>query len=189
MPRQKLDRRQEKTRIALLHAFRDLLLQCRFDEIGVAGIAARAGVSRSTLYQHFAGKTGLLAASIAGPFARLCKTLGEEDNTPELIALLEHFWGNRALARVLFFGAARHKTMAVLIGQIEHSLERAGYAKRGGLILPARLAAVQLAEVLLAPVAAWLTGESRCTASALAPALRQVARATLASMSPRAASG
>jgi AcrR family transcriptional regulator len=186
MPRHKLDRRQEKTRGALLHAFRDLILQRRFDEFGVADIAARAQVSRSTLYEHFAGKSGLLAASIAGPFIQLAATLGEEDNTPRLTPLLEHFWGNRALARVLFFGAARRKTVAVLIDQIERNLKAGGYSKRGRLILPVRLAAVQLAEVLVAPVAAWLTAESSCTPQVLAHALRQVARGTLASMSPRA---
>jgi AcrR family transcriptional regulator len=172
-----------------LLAFRDLVLQRRFDEIGVAEIAHRAQVSRSTLYQHFAGKSGLLAASIAGPFAQLAATLGDADNTRELTTLLEHFWSNRALARVLFFGAARRNTMAVLIDQIEHLLKSDGYAKRGRLILPLRLAAVQLAEVLLAPVAAWLAGESRCTAGVLAAALRQVARGSMASMRPRAARG
>ena len=186
MPRKKLDRRQEKTRGALMQAFRDLILQRRFDEIGVADIAARAQVSRSTLYEHFAGKSGLLAASIAVPFAQLAATVDEQDNTRQLLALLEHFWSNRALARVLFFGAARRKTTAVLIGQIEHNLKSSGYSRRGRLILPVRLAAVQLAEVLLAPAAAWLTGESSCTAGVLAHALRQIARGTLAAMSPRA---
>jgi len=189
MPRQNIDPRQTKTRAALLHAFRDLLLQRGFDQFGVAEVAARAQVSRSTLYQHFGGKGGLLAASIAGPFSRLSATLEDADNTVELIALLEHFWGNRALARVLFFGAARRKTMTVLIDQIAEKLGAAGYAKRGRLILPARLAAVQLAEVLLAPVAAWLTGEARCTPGELAPALRQIARGTLASMNTCAARG
>ena len=140
MPRQKIDRRQEKTRGALLHAFRDLILRRRFDEIVVAEIAALARVSRSTLYANFAGKDGLLAASIAGPFARLAATLGEEDNTRDLLPLLEHFWGNRALGRVLFCGAARRKTAAVLIAQIELSLKSCGYTGRGRLILPVRLA-------------------------------------------------
>jgi AcrR family transcriptional regulator len=185
MPRRRIDRRQEKTRVALLNAFRDLILQRRFDEIGVADIAARAQVSRSTLYAHFAGKSGLLAASIAAPFARLAETLGEEDNTGELLPLLEHFWGNRALARVLFFGPARRKTLAVLVDQIERNLQSSGYSRRGRLILPLRLAAVQLAETLFAPIAAWLVGESRCSAAVLAPALRRVGRGVLASLHAR----
>jgi AcrR family transcriptional regulator len=183
MPRQKLDRRQERTRAALLQAFRDLILRQRYDEVGVADVAAQAKVSRSTLYEHFSGKNGLLAASIAGPFALLAATLDDADNARELLALLEHFWSNRALARVLLAGAARRKTVAVLIAQVERNLNSAGYGRRGRLILPVRLAAVQLAEVLLAPVTAWLVGESRCSATLLAQALRQVSRAALASLS------
>jgi AcrR family transcriptional regulator len=185
MPRQKPDRRQQRTRDALLLAFRDLILQRRFDEIATAEVAARAHVSRSTLYEHFAGKDGLLAASIAVPFARLAATLGDVDNSRELQALLEHFWSNRALARVLFFGAARRKTLAVLTDQIERNLRSSEYGRGGGLILPVRLAAVQLAEILLAPVAAWLAQESRCSAAALAHGLRQVGRAALASLRSR----
>jgi hypothetical protein len=37
----------------------------------------------------------------------------------QLMALLEHFWENRALARGIFQGAARHKTTAVLVRLIE----------------------------------------------------------------------
>jgi len=180
--RQKLDRRQQKTRHALMRAFRDLILQRRYDDFGVPDVAARAQVSRSTLYQHFAGKDGLLAASIAVPFSGLAATLGEQDNSRELATLLEHFWSNRALARVLFFGTARRKTVAVLVDLIERNLMSAGYGRRGCLILPVRLAAVQLAEVLLAPVVAWLAGESRCSAEALAQGLRKVARGALASL-------
>jgi AcrR family transcriptional regulator len=182
MPRQKLDRRRQRTRDALLAAFRDLVLQRHFDEIGVADVAARAQVSRSTLYQHFAGKDGLLAASMAVPFARLAATLGEAENSRELLALLHHFWSNRTLARVLFFGAVRRKTVAVLVDQIERNLQSSGYGRRGRLILPVRLAAVLLAEILLAPVAAWLAGDSHCTAEALAHGLRQVGRGALASL-------
>ena len=182
MPRQKLDRRRQRTREALLRAFRDLILRRRFEEIGIADIAAHAQVSRSTLYQHFAGMDGLLAASIAVPFARLAATLSEEDNSRELPSLLEHFWTNRALGRMLFFGAVRRKTMAVLVDQIERGLKSRGYGKPGRLLLPVRLAAVQLAEILLAPVAAWMAGESRCSAEALARALRRVGRGALASL-------
>lgn len=182
MPRKELDPRQQKTRAALLLAFRDLILQQRYDEIGVADIAVRAGVSRSTLYQHFSGKDGLLAVSLGGPFAVLAATLGEPDNARELLALLEHFWSKRTLARVLLTGGARRKTVAVLVAQVERNLHSAGYAQRGRLILPVRLAAVQLAEVLIAPVTAWLIGESRCSAGVLARALRQVSRGALASL-------
>ena len=76
----------------------------------------------------------------------------------------------------------RSKTAAVLIGQIEQRLQANGLGLRGALILPTRLAAMQLAEVFLAPITAWLSAEPRCTAQTLALALRRVAVASLAAM-------
>jgi AcrR family transcriptional regulator len=65
----------------------------------VADISTRAGVSRSTFYADYASMDALLAESIAGPFAVLADTITSDFAEPKLIALLEHFWENRALAR------------------------------------------------------------------------------------------
>jgi AcrR family transcriptional regulator len=184
------DLRTDRTRSALLAAFRELILAEQFEDISVADIAARAGVSRSTLYQHFAGKDGLLAGSIAAPFSVLADTLRPGHDLSKLVILLEHFWGNRRLARAIFLGPIRRKTVAVLVGLIEKQMRAAGLSRRGVLILPMRLAAVQLAETLLAPVIAWLLGESRCTAAVLAASLHRVAAAALAAMrAPAAGAG
>ncbi len=79
-------------------------------------------------------------------------------------------------------GPARRKTGEVLIGLIAHRLKSSGLHRRGALVLPPRLAAIQLAEILLAPVTAWLLGESRCSSVALASALRRVSIAAVNSM-------
>jgi AcrR family transcriptional regulator len=176
------DRRVDRTRSALLEAFRELILNHQYENIGVADIAARAGVGRSTLYEHFAGKDALLANSIAVPFSVLADTLRPGHELSRLVLLLDHFWANRPLARALFVGTIRRKTMVVLVGLIEKRLAADGLARRGALILPMRLAAVQLAEILLAPVIAWLLGESRCTSAVLAASLDRVATAALAAM-------
>lgn len=182
MAETRLDRRLERTRNALLGAFFDLVETRHYEEIGVADIAERANVSRSTFYEHFSGKDGLLASSIAGPFAVLADTVRAEDNASRLVQLLDHFWDNRALARGIFLGPVRRKVIAVLIGQIEQRLIAAGLGRRGVLIVPTRLAAIQLAEALVAPVTAWLIGESRCTAGTLAAALRRVGVAALTAL-------
>jgi AcrR family transcriptional regulator len=179
------DLRVERTRTALLAAFRDVVLENRYEDVCVAEIAARAKVSRSALYQHFAGKDGLLTSSIAGPFSILADTLRPQSEVSRLKVLLEHFWANRPLARAIFLGAARRKTIAVLVDQIEGMLAQDGLSRRGALILPPRLAAVQLAEILLAPIIAWLLGESRCASEVLAASLQRVVRAALAAMKSR----
>jgi AcrR family transcriptional regulator len=173
------DRRVERTRSALLSAFRALLLENRFELVSVGDIAARARVSRSTLYEHFAGKDALLASSIATPFAVLADVLRVGHDSSKLVILLDHFWQNRPLARAIFLGAVRRKTVPVLVGLIEARLRADGLARRGALILPMRLASVQLAEMLLAPVMAWLLGESRCTSAVLAASLHRSAGAAL----------
>lgn len=177
-----LDLRVAKTRSALLHAFASLVQRHRYEDIHVADILKHAHVSRSAFYEHFAGKQGLLADSIAGSFAVLADTLGAEDNTSRVVQVLDHFWANRGLARAILLGPVRRTTVAVLVRQIEQRLKANRLPVRRALILPTRLAAIQLAETLLAPITAWLSAESRCTAQTLAVALRRVATAALAAL-------
>lgn len=181
MPQDPVDRRVERTRKAVLDAFFDLVQEARYDDITVADIVARSGVSRSAFYAHFAGKDALLAASIAGPFSILASSLTTE-NTVRLIGLLDHFWANRALARIILREPIRRRIVAVLTVQVEGILDEGGPWKRGALIMPPRLAAIQLAEMLLTPVTAWLAGESRCSSATLATALRRVSGAALDAM-------
>ena len=181
MPKEPSDARAERTRNALRVAFFGVVQEVRYADITVAHIVERAGVSRSAFYAHFSGKDALLAASIAGPFSVLANTL-RTDNFASLVSLLEHFWQNRALARSIFEDPIRRRVIAVLTAQVEQILGEGGPWKRGPLIMPARLAAIQLAEMLLAPVTAWLNGESRCSAEVLATALRRVSVATLEGM-------
>ena len=76
----------------------------------------------------------------------------------------------------------RRHAVAVLTRLIEQRLRRDGIGRLPVLPLPQRLVAIQLAEVLFAPLAAWLTGESACSAARLAQALRRAARAVTAAM-------
>jgi AcrR family transcriptional regulator len=180
------DRRVQRTRQALLDAFFKLILQRPYDDITVGDIVARAGVGRSTLYEHFAGKNAILAVSLGGPFAVLAQSLRQPDNTAALTRLLEHFWENRRLARGIFSGPTRAHAVSVLVALIEQQL-RADAGRRAVLLIPTRLAAIQLAEALFGPLAAWLTSDCACTAARLARGLRQGAlalRQTLCGIAP-----
>jgi AcrR family transcriptional regulator len=181
MPKDPVDRRVERTRKAVLDAFFDLVQELRYDDITVADIVARAGIGRSAFYAHFAGKDALLAASIAGPFSILADTL-RTGNVARLTGLLDHFWANRGLARIILKDPIRRRIVAVLTDQVEAVLDEGGPWKRGPLVMPSRLAAIQLAEMLLTPVTAWLAGESRCSSETLAAALGRVGSAALDAM-------
>ena len=173
MPHSRPDRRRERSRQALLDAFIVLVLSKPYEEITPQMIARSAGLARSTLYAHFSGKAAILAASLAGPLSILADTVGPEDNGPRLTALLEHFWMHRSRARTTIAGGLRHRAVALLAQLILKRLR--SYPARTATGLPAKLAAIQLAEALFAPVVAWLQGEAKCETGELARALRRCA--------------
>lgn len=57
-----MDRRQKKTRLSIIKAFRNLLERKRYDHITVQEIIDEADVGRSTFYSHFETKDLLLQA-------------------------------------------------------------------------------------------------------------------------------
>ena len=71
----KPDRRVERTRVAILGAFRDLVLTRGYDPISVRDIVDAAGVGRSTFYEHFDDKDDLFQQSLRPLLsARPCRT-------------------------------------------------------------------------------------------------------------------
>jgi AcrR family transcriptional regulator len=174
------DKRVERTREALSGAFFELVLSVPYGEIKVEDIIARAGVSRSTFYEHFSGKDDILAMSVKYPFVILADAWRARDNTADLVRVLEHFWENRAIAPGIFRGAGRQVCTDALVELIEERFRQDRVGSPTPLLIPPRMAAIQLAEGLLAPITAWLLGEVPCTAQALAQGLRQTATAMLA---------
>ena len=173
------DKRVERTREALFGAFFGLVLERPYEDIKVDDILDRSGVGRSTFYEHFDGKDDILAVSLRHPLPPLADAMRARDNTADIVGVLEHFWENRAIIPGIFTGPARAVVSAVLVELIEERFKLDRVGSPYPLLIPPRLAAIQIAEGLLAPVTAWLLGESKCTAEALAQALRQTAMATL----------
>ena len=171
------DKRVRRTRQALAGAFHGLLFERGLQGVSVNDVVNRAHVGRSTFYEHFHGIEAALVNSVAGPMAILADSVRPWDNTQQLADLFDHFWNKRALARDVLTGSMGRKIRALLITLVAERL-RSNIARRGyAMLIPEHLAAVQLAEALLAPLTAWLLGESRCSAQTLAVALRRVAQA------------
>ncbi|MBV8806860.1 MAG: TetR/AcrR family transcriptional regulator [Sinobacteraceae bacterium] len=186
------DVRSRGTRHRLRAAFSELVLKHPYESLTVRDIARGANVSRSTFYEHFSGKDGLLASGLTGLFAVLAdicvidvRPAQEIEGTSRLIRLLEHFQDNRRLAREVLAGPARLKASAVLIRLIEARLKARARNRPGQLLLPSRLVATQLAGMILAPLTAWLNGECRCNSEALALGLRRACVAALQSLCVR----
>src|SRR6202007_2792134 len=109
------DRRIERTREAIAGAFNSLIFEGRrYDRIRVADLIARAGVGRSTFYEHYRSKDDVLAETIRHPFAMLAAAVDADMQIATLREVLTHFYENRAQAKLIFAGRARRKIARVL---------------------------------------------------------------------------
>lgn len=88
-----------------MDAVRELLAEGTFHETTVEGVAARAGVSRATLYQHFGTRLGLVDA--------ICETF---DENPALVAIRETDDVDRFLELVVEFCSSEEKILVQLYG-------------------------------------------------------------------------
>ena len=173
------DRRVKRTRAALLGAFDHLVLSRRPKKIRVADIVAEAKVGRSTFYEHYNGAEDLHIAALARPFAILADAAAGSGRRGPARRALAHFWENRQRARESFMGAMGGKVARLLAAMVEERL--GGQA----MAIPARLAALQLAEAALAPVRGWVTAEAPSTPEALAGAICRCGRAMRAELLKR----
>jgi AcrR family transcriptional regulator len=167
------DRRVTRTRTALIEAFNHLVLSRRRRRIRVADIVEKANVGRSTFYEHYKSADDIHLAALSRPFAVLADAAAGQGDAGQLTHLLIHFWENRQRARESFDGRMQDKVNRLLASMVEDRLEQAGEP----LVIPRRLAAMQLAEAALAPVRGWVTAEAPATPRALAEAICRGGRA------------
>lgn len=170
-----MDARVQQTRQALFSAFFALVLTQRYQNIRIDAILARAGIARSTFYEHFRNKDELLAASLQGPFSVLAAAPFAPDQL-RLAGILQHFYENRALAPGIFAGPARRVVDRTLHALLLDNLRRV-YGPH--LIMSAPLVAQLLAQLLMGSLIAWLEGREHMGADRLALALSQGASALL----------
>ena len=175
------DRRVQRTRAALVGAFVHLVLDRRYDQITVADIVERAGVGRSTFYEHYENKDELLKAGLMGPFAVLADMVVGASDPARLRETIEHFWENRRVGNVLFAGPTRQLLTRTLAAAIEQRLAatRPGRAQESGL--PASLTSAYLAAGQIGLLAEWLSGHTSCPADVVAKALERLAVGALPS--------
>jgi len=180
------DRRIERTREALEGAFIRLMFEGRrYDRITIADLIARAGVGRSTFYEHYRNKDELLAATIRYPFAGVAAAVDANANVATLRDALLHFEGNRENAKAVVAGGARRRIVRVLAAMIEERLRVR--ARESGVVPAATLGIVAsaLAEGMLATIVAWLGGEVAGDAAKIAAALHAMAQAVAAGLCMR----
>ena len=109
-------RRDEKARLAVLHAADDLLVERGFAGVTIEGIAARAGVAKQTIYRWWPSKVDVLLDTLvedAGRQLAIPDTGSAVDDTRRYLQLLAHFLTEDPAGKVLL----------ALIGEAQHDAE------------------------------------------------------------------
>lgn len=85
-----VDPRVRRTRAALQAALMALLREKDWNEISTSEICRRAGIARSSLYEHFNGKADILDEIFATHLAEVCDVGGPGDPLCTLDWLVDH---------------------------------------------------------------------------------------------------
>jgi len=140
--------------------------------VAVSDIAERAGVNRSTFYQHYADKDTVLADAldrIAGEAgARLEIPLMHTKGPPEpLIAFLAHIDEHADVYRSVFSGTGSGVVLARLRSRVRDALDAALLAAQrvAPMAAPADVVAAGVAGSIVGVIGAWLDIEDRPSAS------------------------
>jgi AcrR family transcriptional regulator len=173
----KLDPRPKRTRTALMKAFNSLVLSRGYDEVTPAEVAEIAGVSRSTLYEHFAGKEDMLRESMLPILGPLAECVGSPTVSPRLELTLEHVRSSRRMARGLLSGRTRIVAAKMLAQMIEARLAQVPACHTA---IPRSLIAAYLASGILGLLDEWLLGREACPAAQLARTLQASTHAAAA---------
>lgn len=152
-----------------MRAFNSLVLAKGYGGLLPADIAEAAGVARSTLYEHFAGKEDMLRHSLAPILAPLAECVDSVETPPRLEFVLNHIRESRGMARALLSGRARliaHRTLAKSIAA------RLPKTPACGTPVPPGLQAAYLASAILGVLDEWLSGRTACSVAVLARGLQ-----------------
>ena len=103
-------------------AITELTLERGYPGLQPTEVAERADISRSTLYTHFAGLDDLLAHSLENHLSTLARCTLKPDLDAALVALMKHFWEQRAAARPILRGDAARAISRSLSQKLETGL-------------------------------------------------------------------
>jgi AcrR family transcriptional regulator len=164
-----MDPRIARTRRSLQEALLELARERELDDISVADVAERAGVNRSSFYQHYADKETLLADAldaVAEEAGAALPTLIETTAEPPdvLVAYLEHLDANAGLYRRVLgeHGSAvavarlRARLQDVVLEGISRSGSAGFYAD-----LPRDVVAAGVAGSVLGVLSVWIAMDPR----------------------------
>jgi AcrR family transcriptional regulator len=167
----------------IVEAFNGLFLERRYGDIRVGDIVNDAGVGRSTFYEHFRSKDDVFRQSVAPVLEPMADAVTDDGGDLTAIEhILRHFLEYQKQVRAMLGGESACLVTDTLADMIEQRLSLSADGSQRHLIIPIRLAALQIAESQLGLVRGWLQGEAPCEPSVMAEAIRKSAKGTLAGL-------
>ena len=158
--------RASRTRAAIVAAFTALAFERRYESIRVADLIARAGVGRSTFYEHFAGKDEVLLETMQPVLLALATAASGRAARTYVRAMVEHLWDRRSIGRPILGSREAAVIQRRLAQAIQPHAARAGHDEGGSLIRAHGVAAAQLAMLKC-----WLAGQATSTVDSMTDGL------------------
>jgi AcrR family transcriptional regulator len=160
------DPRGKRTRDRLGDALIATLLEKPFDDITVGEVLQRAGVARSTFYEHYRDKHDLFFSDV-DEFFQWISTLLERQPDPGRVApvreLFAHVAESRPLLAAMEASGRLDEVLRLGRAHFARSIERALGRSDGGDSAELQLLAHGLAGALLAMLERWLASEPKQT--------------------------
>lgn len=174
------DPRTERTRASLLATFNGLVLERPYDELGVSEVARRAGVGRSTFYEHFRDKHELLRSAVGIILRPLAEAAGPNARASAIGFVIEHVRDHREATLGMLTGDGREAIEASLHALLLQRLAANAPPGSAGGRLPNDLLAAQLTHLQLGLLRGWLTpSRPPVSVDALAQAILAATRAVV----------
>ena len=95
------DRRVKRTKTLIFQAFFELVQSSRYHDLKTINIIEKAGVGKSTFYEHFLNKDDVLQQSLENPMSIIANALLGKIENDKVSKVLSHFWERRVFARVI----------------------------------------------------------------------------------------
>lgn len=154
-------RRIACTVTAIIDAFIALALERRYDAVRVADLITRAGVGKSTFYEHFRGKDDVLLTAMRPILLALATAASGRAARSYVRNMVEHLWERRSVGRSIMDSKAAPIIQRRLADAI------AAHGLGGDGVGNASLSAVGIAAAQLAMLRCWLAGHVTVTIDAM----------------------
>jgi AcrR family transcriptional regulator len=179
------DKRVLRTRTWIVQAFNELIFRRNYSGLATDTIIKLAGVGRSTFYEHFRNKDEVLVHSVRWILSALADAVTDAGSMYRICSVLDHILDQKATAAPLLVGPGGAAIIVELTNLIEKRLVARDAAGSAELLVPARLAARQVAVAQMTLLSGWLADESMCSSTDLAMAIDRTSRSLVASLAGR----